>query len=230
MQNVSSHLYKMRHSVIIFTILLLQACHDNISVDKHDSIPKNSRNVTIKLIDSLGYVTYSLPNRYDTFFHWTNRSDCGKPCEKEQYRSQPNSLPIIKESGFIFPDRQKDSVEQFTIIHSGWFPFRDNTDTNDITKLHLHQKQYIVSSPETYRIKFDTIENINGRNFSIIITDLYDNATGIFSKKVIGTTTIKSNGIEFKYELLSKRNDSTSKNFIENSYKLLRTIKLNNGI
>ena len=223
-------LSKMRHSIIIFTVLWLQACQENTSAVKHDSIPKNSKTVTTKLIDSLGYVTYSLPNRYDTFFHWTNRSDCGKHCEKEQYRSQPKFLPISKESGFIYPYKPKDSVEQFTIIHSGWFPFREDTDTSDITKLHLHRKQYMVSSPDTYRIKFDTIENINGRNFSIIITDLYDTATGIFSKKVIGTTTIKSNGIEFKYELLSRRNDSINKNFIENSLQLLRTIKLNNGI
>ena len=88
----------------------------------------------------------------------------------------------------------------------------------------------MVNSPDRYKIKFDTLEKINGRNFSIVIIDLYDSTKGVFSKKVIGTTTIKSNGIEFMYELLTKRNDSINRNFIENSLQLLKTIKINNGI
>ncbi|MBS1631286.1 MAG: hypothetical protein JST10_01805 [Bacteroidetes bacterium] len=171
----------------------------------------------------------TLPIRYDTSFTWTHYSDCGKPCEKIKYRSQPKTLPITKESGWIWLGEPKDSIERFTIVHSGYFPFHDKDDTSFIFKVHEHRKADIIQSPDTYKIKSDTVEKIGDRYFSIIAVDLYDTTNRQFSKKLLAVTSIKGNGIEFKFELLTKQNDSVTQKFIDNSIYFLRTIRLSNG-
>lgn len=191
--------------------------------------PENSKIVITKLADSLGNMTMSLPKRYDTSFTWTHYSDCGKPCEKIKYRSQPKTLPITKESGWLWFGEPKDSIERFTIVHSGYFPFYDNDDTSYIFKVHKHQKADIIQSPETYKIKSDTVEKIGDRYFSIITIDLYDTANGQFSKKVLAATSIRGNGIVFNFELLTKQKDSMTQKFIDNSMYFLKTIRLSNG-
>jgi hypothetical protein len=219
----------MRYTTLILSILFFTACNYSKPVKQQNKLPENSKAVTTKLLDSLGSVTFSIPNKYDTFFQWANWSDCGKPCAKEEYRFQSKHLPITKESGWMWLGEPKDSIEHFTILHSGWFPFHNNLDTNYIEVLHQHRKQQILSDPEMYKIKFDTIEKINDRYFSIVVIDIYDTLKAVYSKKVSGVSTIKSNAIELKYELLTKKNDSINQNFIENSMILLRTIKLSNG-
>ena len=71
---------------------------------------------------------------------------------------------------------------------------------------------------------------IDGHNHAEISAAL--NKPNLHSHKptVIIANTIKGNGVEFKYELLTRKNDSINKSFIENSLQLLQTIKINNGI
>lgn len=223
------HVIAMRYTTFLLSILFFAACNYSKPVKQQNKFPENSKTVTTKLLDSLGSVTFSIPNKYDTFFQWTNWSDCGKPCASEEYRFQSKYLPITKESGWMWLGEPKDSIERFTILHSGWFPFHNNLDTNYIGVVHQRRKQQMLSSPETYKIKFDTIEKVNDRYFSIIVIDLYDTLKAMYSKKVSGVSTIKSNAIEFKYEILTKKNDSINQNFIENSMNLLRTVKLSNS-
>ena len=220
----------MKHLVYILSILIFVGCNNKKVIENRSMVPDNSKIITTNLIDSLGNIICSIPIRYDTFFHWINRSDCGRPCEKEEYRYQPKTSVISNESGFIYLNDPKDSMERFTIFHSGWFPFHDNLDTGYIDKLHKHRLKEMVNDPATYKIQFDTIEKINDRKFSIIVIDLYDTEKKIYSKKVLAATSIKSNGIGFQYELLTSKNDSINKNFIKNSMLLLRTIKIGNGI
>ena len=223
----------MRSISIILIFLFLSNCKSRIAQsDQIKLAPVNSQPHILKLTDSLGTITINIPNRYDSFFQWTNTSDCGKPCDHEQYRFQPKYLPVFKESGFYYytPANVYDSTEQFTIVHSGYSPFRDGTDSSVIYSINYHQKQKLLTIPATYKIASDTIQKINGRYFSIITIDLFDSVTKIYSKKVIGSTTIKGNGIEFRYELLTKKQDSIKSNFITNSIALLKTVRLNNGL
>src|SRR5579863_5725161 len=90
--------------------------------------------ISVKLVDSLGKVTITLPLRYDTSFSWTDYSDCGKPCDKIKYRLQPKTLRIKKETGMYMRRKPKDSIERFTISHAGYFPFHDSTDSTDILR------------------------------------------------------------------------------------------------
>ena len=219
----------MKTLLSIISVLIFATCNESSKVDTIQLPPENSKIVVIKLADSLGNVTMTLPIRYDTSFTWTHYSDCGKPCEKIKYRSQPKTLPITKESGWIWLGEPKDSIERFTIVHSGYFPFHDKDDTSFIFKVHEHRKADIIQSPDTYKIKSDTVEKIGDRYFSIIAVDLYDTTNRQFSKKLLAVTSIKGNGIEFKFELLTKQNDSVTQKFIDNSIYFLRTIRLSNG-
>ncbi len=195
--------------------------------EKPEDVPENSKQTTLKLIDSLGTVSFYIPVRFDTSLTWTNHSDCGKPCDHEQYRFQPNALPVFEESGFIYviPDIP---IDQFTIFHSGYFPFY-NGDTSKNTGRHEHFKSRL--STEYYDGKFyaDTIEIIGDRYFSIVYLNGYDKDKKKYFAKVAALTTIKNNEIEFHYDI--KTPDTINlNNFYINSIKLLRTIRISNGI
>lgn len=191
--------------------------------------PEISKITVTKLMDSLGSVSVTLPLRYDTSFSWTNHSDCGKPCDKIEYRMQPKSLKITKETGWFWLGEPKDSIERFTIIHSGYFPFRETDDTSVISKFHQYQKAIVVESPNSHKIKSDTVEKIGDRYFSIITIDLFDTTKQQFSKKLLAATTIKSSIISFNFELLTKDKSIATDKFIDNSKYYLQTIRLSNG-
>lgn len=164
--------------------------------------------------------------------YWTNWGDCGKPCTKEEYRFQLKSFPIAKKSGWFWKGKPKDSIDQFTIVHSGYFPFHETNDTTAkiISMLAKHREQYLLVEELEPKITTDFIEKINDRYFYIIVIDLFDSTKAQYSKKVFGGTLIRGNDVEFQYELLTNKTDSTCNNFIENSRKLLRTIKISNRI
>lgn len=215
----------MKFLLAIISILFFTACKNNKKINII-SPPENSKTIIFKLADSLGNVTIQLPIRYDSLFSWTHYSDCGKPCDKIKYRSQPKSLPVTKESGWIWVGERQDSIERFTIIHSGYFPFYDNDDTSYISQLHQHHKENRLQNPDNYKIKSDTIEKIGDRFFSIIAIDLYDTAKAQFSKKLLAATTIKNNTIYLNFELLKKENNSATEKYIENCKYFLRTVQL----
>ncbi len=212
---------------ILFTVFV--ACNNVSKVDVIITPPEKSKINIIKLADSLGTVTISLPSRYDTNFSWTHHSDCGSSCDKIKYRFQPKSLPINKESGWMWFDL-KDSIESFTISHSGYFPFHADYDSTIFLQLHQNNKANLLVSPDTYKINSDTIEKIGGRFYSIFLIDIYDTAKHQYSKKLLAATTIKSNGIEFNFELLTKHKDSLKDNFLDNSKYFLRTVQINKGM
>jgi hypothetical protein len=185
-------------------------------------IPNNSRIVHVKLIDTLGTVALAVPARYDTFFSWIDYSDCGKPCDEQKYRFQPKNLRITKETGWFWLGEPKDSVERFTISHSGYFPFH-NGDTAKNLIQHNYLKAELKSDPSNPPIVFDTIEKINDRYYSIIAMEKTDT---VQSKKVLAATTIRGNLIKFQYDLLTKKDDSIERNFLKNSIDLIRTIHI----
>lgn len=208
-------------------IIAFASCMAKSPKEKTEDVPENSKQTTLKLIDSLGTVTFNIPVRYDTSFTWTNRSDCGKPCEHEQYRFQSKALPVFEESGFIYeiPDIP---IDQFTILHSGYFPFY-NGDTSRNTARHEYFKSRLSAECYGGKVYADTSEVIGDRYFSVVYIDGYDKRKRKYFAKVAALTTIKNNEIEFHYDI--KTADTINiNNFYHNSIKLLRTIRLSNGI
>lgn len=211
--------------IIILLVVFFISCNDVAEKRDTPQLPRNSKTVELQLIDSLGQVNLSVPLRYDTSFSWVHYSDCGKPCNEQEYRFQPKNLPLIKESGWMWTE-PKDSVDRLTISHSMDYPFHDGDTAKNIVR-HAHLKEQLISNPQNPPIIFDTIQKINGRYFSIIAMEKSDS---VQIKKVLAVTTIKSNEIKFLYELLTRKNDSISKNFIKNSIDLIKTIRINKGI
>jgi hypothetical protein len=213
----------------VFSILLAMlfvACNNTSNADDRQNFPANSKTVQIQLVDSLGMLTLSVPFRYDTNFSWVHYSDCGKPCDEQKYRFQPKELPITKESGWYWLGEPKDSIERFTISHVMYFPFHDG-DTAKNTVRHNHLKEQLISNPQNPPIIFDTIQKINDRYYSIFEMGKSDT---LHSKIIVAVTTIKNNVIKFQYELLTRKNDSITNNFIKNSIDLIKTIRISKGI
>jgi len=212
--------------VISALIIFLGSCNET-SVDTGiNHLTKDSKSVEVKLIDSLGTIILSVPLRYDTLFTWIDYSDCGKSCNRQKYRFQPKFLRITKETGWIWQREPIDSVDRFTISHSGYFPFHNGDSTKSLT-LHNHLKSQLTSDLVNLRIIFDTVQKIGDRYFSIFAMQKLDTIQSI---KVIAATTIKGNLIRFQYELLTRQNDSIARNFISNSIELIRTIHISKGI
>jgi len=221
--------HTIKHYCIVLSTLLMMsfiACNNASNTDNKQGLPESSKTVQVQLIDSLGTVTFSIPLRYDTSFSWVHYSDCGKPCNEQKYRFQPKELPITKESGWIWLGEPKDSIERFTISHTGYFPFHDGDTAKNIVS-HNHLKEELKSNPTNPPIVFDTIQKVNDRYYSIIVMEKSDT---LYSKKILAATTIKSNVVKFQYELLTRKNDSITNNFIKNSIELIKTIRISKGM
>jgi hypothetical protein len=219
----------MKTLLFILTFLFFISCNDSVGFDIIHMPPEKSQMIKLKLADSLGSVIITLPQRYDTSFSWTDYSDCGKPCDKVKYRSQPKTLPITMERGFIKPHAAQDSVERFTITHSAEFPFHNGMDSAGIARELRWRKEYVENEMDV-KIKSDTVERIGNRYFAILTVDYYDSLSNEYCKKLLATTTIKSNPVFFDFELLTKVKDSLTNNFIENSKYYLRTASIDNGM
>jgi hypothetical protein len=217
----------MRHLINLISIIFLSSCLDKTQTLSAENLTENSKYVTITLRDSLGTASLFIPRHFDTSFTWTNFSDCGKSCNKEEYRYQKRSLPIFKESGFYYvvPDI---SVDQFTIIHSSYIPFYVGDTSKNVGRHHVFKRK-LASEPDNGRISLDTIEKIGDRYFSIICSNGFDSVKQKHFAKVAAMTTVKSNEIEFHYDIRTK-DTINLKEFYLNSIKLLRTVRMSNGI
>ncbi len=209
-------------------ILLMAACHQpGPGITPGKDITLNSKKVTVTLKDSIAVVTLYLPKRYDTTFSWIHYSDCGRVCEKQKYRFQPKTLPIIKETGYFY-DRPKDSVDQFTIVHNPYISPKDRDNPNNkkfMYQFHDHKKWDVIHDPYLKTISSDTVEKIGDRYFSIIVIDTCDSAHKIYTKRVLSSTTLRSSTIDFDFELLTKNKDSVTTHFISDAKAYLRTIR-----
>lgn len=215
----------MNRLFIIILATFFISCNDVAEKKGTYLLPDNSKALKVQLLDSLGIINFSVPPRYDTSFSWIHYSDCGKPCDEQKYRFQPKELFLLKESGWIWTE-PKDSIDRFTISHTLDYPFHDGDTAKNIVR-HNHLKEQLKSNPQNPPINSDTIQKINDRYFSIITMEKSDT---VQVKKVLAVTTIKSNLIKFQYELLTRKNDSISKNFIKNSLNLIKTIRISKGI
>ena len=72
-------------------------------------------------------------------------------------------------------------------------------------------------------MKYDWIEKIADKYFSIFIIDLSESLK--ISKKVLAGSSIHGNVIEFNFDLISQKIDTDQRNFFKKSLSYLRSIK-----
>lgn len=211
--------------LIPFGVLFFLSCKNTPSKKDSYQIPVNSKIVTLQLIASLGAVSFSIPEEYDTSFSWIHEGDCGKPCEESKCRFQSKKLPIMMENGWLW-NEPKDSIENLTVSYSTYIPFRPS-DTSKNLALHNGFKGQVITNSINPPLIIDTLQRINDRYFSIFVMKRFDSVTSI---KALAITTIKGNRIQFQYQFLKKGNDATSKDFAEKALNYFKTIVIKEGI
>lgn len=207
----------------VFLIFILCNCKNSPVKDTTHSLAGDIQSVNIELADSLGHISLNLPSRYDTSFTWTDYSDCGKPCDKIKYRFQPKIAKISMETGWIWQWERTDSIERFTLSHSGYFPFHKECDSNFVSGYHQEKRKSLIQNPAIRFIKSDWVEKTGDRYFSIFVIDISDSLK--MNKKILAGSCIYGNIIEFNFDLISKQNDIAQKDFLEKSLSYLRSIK-----
>lgn len=211
---------------IIFLILILIVTSCDYK-QKYNSVSQSKfKEWTIQLENNLGAISISLPNNIDTFFKWTQYSDCGDPCAQTDYRMQSKSLPIFRESGFYY-EALKDSVEQFTIKHTKINTTNGTPDTLVINHFINKLKSETVDISGRYLI--DTLITINEKPFAVFAYTVPDTANKVTIQKLTAITAIQGNAIELYFESRRKYKESALTNFCVNSFEALRTIHINNN-
>ncbi|TGE09510.1 hypothetical protein [Hymenobacter fodinae] len=214
----------------ILFLYCLASCTSRSAKELALTAPEQVHVVTVKLVDSLGSITISLPTRYDTTYSWTRYSDC-IDCGDLRYRFQPKAFPVTKENGWFWKE-PTDVFERFTIIHPASFVSGGReTDSSYVFKDHSLKK---IAAREKGLLKgasamlvSDTIEKINNRYYSILIYDSNDSVNAVNTRKLMASTNVKGNNIQFNFELQVEKTDTALRKFIENSKYYLRSVKLN---
>jgi hypothetical protein len=214
---------EMRTIITILSIIFFVSCHE---VKKADIIINNDNKTwNIKLEDHLGTISLLLPKRFDTLLNWTNWSDCGDPCASVEYRFQPKSLPILEESGFIYLGNT-DSVDQLTISHPKSVLHLSTNDTFFLRRFSIQPKDYNRIDSFSNKLLMDTILSINGRYYGVIAGEHYDSTKKIITQTLRGTTKIDGNTIDFSFKKKRYYFDTTTDNFIQTSFDVLKTTKI----
>lgn len=210
----------------LFTILvvLIIACKERGTV----KAPPPSRDTSFHLIDSLGSIAIQFPPSADTFLTWIRENDCGRSCEEGKYRFQPRNLPIFLESGFFWDGQPKDSVNQLTISHSRNIQYQHNNDSFAL-ELTGHFRENLLADPETMNIVSDTVQKIGDRYFAIFNIQDVDKKSGVYIRRVVAFTSISGNQLQFRYELITKKQDPTLNEFYQKSLKNLESVRITDG-
>ena len=185
---------------------------------------QKSKTWKVLLPNNLADLEVNLPNNLDTFFTWTQYSDWGDPCALSDYRIQNSSLPIFKESGFIYKTL-KDSVEQFTLKHSKilkpW-PFEDSV----MVKMYLEKLKSEAYENRENKYLIDTILHINNRRYAVIAYTSYDTTIKAKINILNAATSVKGERIEFYFEKRNSYQNKNSDSFLATSLESLNSIRL----
>jgi hypothetical protein len=184
--------------------------------------PPHTRRMNVDLIDSLGGVSFNVPESCDTSLVWINRSDRGRPYEEQDYRFQPKHLGIRKEPGLFYCCWPKDSVVQLIIRNTRDSTIRSAKLDNKFQDGDWPRLEATVTSDSRYRnVVFHSIERVAGGYFNIVGVEKADSSQDM---KVIAETYRFGLRITFEYHLMTAIRGSVSRNFISNSLELIRTI------
>ena len=213
----------MRNSLLLifFTSCFYAACTSSSSEPVKFRSLANTHDTTFDLKNKLGKISLAVPNRYDTFFNWTQYGDCLK-CGYEKFRFQPKHLPIFPESGYYWHDLD-DSIDQLTIEYSQYIRLYDGNNEDFVKKMHKDLINEAGYDPIMFKDKLrkDTVISLQKTWFSIITAESYDSTTALYAKSTWGTTLVNGNIVKFKFALLTKKFDSNTINFNANAILLL---------
>lgn len=183
---------------------------------------------TFKLTDSLGTVSMAFPQQTDTFFSWIQQSDCGRPCEQDDYRFQSKQNRIFPESGFFWDGEPEDSVDQLSIYHQR--PYRlEKFDDSLIFRLRDNLLKKTLAGINIASILSDTFAKIGDRTFYILKTADFNHEKNVRDRRLIAFTTVSGTGLEFHYKLLTSRYDSILIHFFDSSIKNLASVRIKDG-
>jgi len=203
--------------------LFLLGCNEKVSLNL-----SSTADTTIQLIDSLGSISLQIPPQTDTFIKWIRQNDCGIYCEEGKYRFQDKKLPIFKESGFFWIGELEDSVNQLTISHHRSDTLVRNNDSFALNTYSL-LKENLESDPRTINIISDTIQIIGDRYFCIFKIADWNIQKGVFIRRLVAFTSISGKILQFRYDLLTQRHDSTLDNFFNKALINLQTVRIKDG-
>ncbi|MBL7733770.1 MAG: hypothetical protein JNM88_21545 [Chitinophagaceae bacterium] len=211
---------KFKYLWVLFWIL---SCNSKDKEANTTESVSNSTERKVLLDDSLGGFTLFIPDRYDTMFSWVHRSDCGAPCNTRKIRFQSTSLPIHKESGFIWTDFT-DSIDRLTISYPE--EVRIRTKAPELGQIEFGHSTNVIQLKSDYpefTLKSDTIRLINNKYYSFVVLEEEKNTK---RKIVYASLDILGNEIKFCYEVAKGAvNDSVYVDFVKNAETLLSTIK-----
>jgi hypothetical protein len=188
--------------------------------------PPNTSLYEITLMDSLGKMSIYLPEEYDTSFFWTYYSDCGPPCDKIMYRFQSKKLAIDPESGDFHHYVPSDSINRFTMHHSGGIRYDDGNDSVQIHVFHPFKLDYFERCEYgSAAVEYDRIEFISDRYFSIFYINLDRPDSASYCRIVKSICSLRGNGVEFEFLLYSKHPIENSQSFYDYCTQILRTCR-----
>jgi hypothetical protein len=207
---------------LLLIVFVGSSCNSPLEIDERTLPPAHSKHIDLRLADSLGTTDFFIPDRYDTLLVWVNHSDCGKPCDQQEYRFQIKKNPIVEESGFFFLGEPHDTVDQFTISHSS-YEYDRKEDTTEKRAQRLLLKERLRHDPSELPVAFDTVESLNGRYYALFEMERSGKVT---AKKVLAITTLKGNTIRFQYDLLTSHDDTVGRGFFNEAVQMIRTIHI----
>lgn len=189
-----------------------------------EALPANARLVTVQLQDSLGTASFYVPNRLDTFFTWTDNSNC-RLCGFEVYRLQDKSLPVYKETGFE-PRLPQIPMHQFTMKHVRFYPFNksDSQSLREAARQFKSEKEYMQ-----LHTGVDSIISFNNRLWGVVSLSGYYKGRNRFTASLNVITQIHGNTIQFEY-LRNQRDSFDTKPYFDSLWPLIRTIQLSEGM
>ena len=158
---------------------------------------------------------------------WTQYSDCGDPCAKVDYRIQPKTLPIFKETGFYYHPLA-DTVEQFTIKHSKSAKPWPIVDTSLVIQFADKLKNEAFEN-RSGKFSIDTIIKVDSRNIAVIAFESFDTTTKAKVQILDALTSVDGNLIELYFESRKNFRDTASNKFIQTSFDALKSVRISNG-
>ena len=217
---MKNYLFLNYSFIVCNTFFLISSCNQKDNIIPHTP---NTKTWSITLDNNLGKISIILPVRLDTFFKWTQYSDCGDACAKVDYRIQSSHFPIFKETGFSYKT-PKDSIDQFSICHSKLsapWPFSDSILVRNY-KRALKSEQYDNSSG----FLIDTLISNNGLLFAVVGYNGFDKKTSTILHFVGAATSIKGNIVEFYFEFRNKDDINLYKDFLKSAFESIKSINV----
>jgi hypothetical protein len=206
---------------------------------KTDDSSNHSITLVDKYDDTLGVVSFVMPEEFDTTYRWIHTSDC-MCCDAVKYRSHSRKYKVITEDGFLH-DSHLDSGFYFTISHfTSMICDSQLIDWKPVKKTSLHRFdrffKYVMNGfndQTPNKVDNKNIEEtrlINGNDFLIYYTadtnyyksiDKNSPAEAVIFNALYSSTYNKGHHVRFSF----KSNVHPKDSFYFLAMDILNTIK-----